>query len=410
MGTIGRIIRSHRIDNNIKVINMNNADTQYLTVARELRDTAVNTPNRTDTSAYKKFGTQLSFDLRDGFPLLTTKKVFLRGIIHELLWFLNGDTNIKYLQDNKCKIWDEWATADGELGPVYGAQWRRWEDIKIPKSEAEYNALKDVLGYQEIGTFNSTNGSVSGAPVLYREIDQIADAINTLKTNPEDRRIIITAYNPAVKPTIELKPHENAEINLQALPPCHMIFQFNTTPIGYEEREQLFLEQQNTKLTNDPDWVTHGANEGHADDTLEDIATRQNMELLSELAKTENVPFDEVLTAEFNIPTHHLDLQMYQRSADWFLGVPFNIASYSLLLMMFAQQTNTIARNYIHTFGDYHIYENHLDQIDTQLNQEQYDLPTMTITKAESIDSYTVDDFVLTNYQHGPVLKGDVAV
>lgn len=389
---------------------MNQADTQYLAVAQELRETAIKTENRTDTSAYKLFGKQLSFDLSEGFPLLTTKKVHLASIIHELLWFLKGDTNIAYLSENKCRIWDEWATESGDLGPVYGAQWRRWEDIKIPKSEKEYQVLKEQLGYQEIGSFNSTDGKLSGAPVLYRQIDQIVDAIETLKTKPEDRRIIVTAYNPSVKPTTELKPHENAEINLQALPPCHMMFQFNTTPIAYEERRRMFLEQENEKLINDPDWCVHGANEGDRDDTLEDIATKQNLEALAELSKTENVAFEDVLTHDYDIPTHYLDMQMYQRSADWFLGVPFNIASYSLLQMMFAQQVNMVPRHYVHTFGDYHMYENHVDVIDEQLKQPQHDLPTMKIRKAESIDSYTFEDFELQNYQHGPVLKGKVAV
>lgn len=375
---------------------MNQADTQYLDVAQELREHAILTGNRTDTSAYKLFGKQLSFDLTEGLPLLTTKKVFLTAIIHELLWFLDGDTNIKYLQENGCKIWNEWATENGELGPVYGAQWRRWEDIKIPKSEKEYQVLKEQLGYQEIGSFNSSDGKLNGAPVLFRQIDQIADAIETLKTKPEDRRIIVTAYNPAVKPTTELKPHENAEINLQALPPCHMMFQFNTTPIPYEVRQEMYLEEAIQRFAED------ATDEGHA----RELALGE----LAEMAKTENTTFDEVLTHDYNIPAHYLDMQMYQRSADWFLGVPFNIASYSILQMMFAQQVNMVARKYVHTFGDYHIYENHLDVIDEQLKQPQYDLPTLRINKASSIDSYTIDDFVLENYKHGPVLKGKVAV
>lgn len=388
---------------------MNKADSQYLEGAARLREHAILSENRTDTSAYKLFGTQMRFDLREGLPLLTTKKLYLRGIIHELLWFLKGDTNIKYLTDNNCNIWNEWANANGDLGPVYGAQWRKWEDIKIPSSQEEYDVLTSKLGYSPIGVFTNEEAKIH-SPVVYRQIDQIADAIETLKTNPADRRIIITAFNPAVKPTTELKPWENADIGLQALPPCHMMFQFNSTPMTYEERQQLWLDQENAKLINDPDWCTHGCNEGDHDDTLEDIATKQNLELLAELAKTENVTFGEVLTHDYDIPEHFLDLQMYQRSADWFLGVPYNIASYSLLLMMFAQQVNMVARDYVHTFGDYHIYDNHLDVIDEQLQQEQHDLPTMTINKADSIDSYTIDDFVLSDYKHGPVLRGKVAV
>lgn len=385
---------------------MNKADIQYLAVAQELRDHAIKTPNRTDTSAYKLFGKQLTFDLREGFPLLTTKKVHLTSIIHELLWFLKGDTNIQYLKDNKCRIWDEWATEDGDLGPVYGAQWRKWQDIKIPKSEKEYNILTEQLGYKEIGMFENKESNIY-TPVVFRQIDQIADAINTLQANPADRRIIVTAYNPTVKPTTDLKPHENAEIELQALPPCHMLFQFNTTPISLEQRIELFVEQQSEKLVNDREWVEICANR---EGTPLEIAREDSKELWDELMSEDDAVPERVLTDGFDVPEYYLDMQMYQRSADWFLGVPFNIASYSLLQMMFAQQVNMVARNYVHTFGDYHIYENHLDVIDEQLKQEQFDLPSMVIRKAASIDEYTIDDFDLQNYKHGPVLKGKVAV
>ncbi len=231
----------------------------------------------------------MRFDLQKGFPLVTTKKVHLKSIIHELLWFLQGDTNIKYLKENGVKIWDEWADENGNLGPVYGKQWRSWL---------------------------TTNGE---------SIDQISQLINSLKNNPNSRRHIVTAWNPADIPNMKL-------------PPCHCFFQFY-------------------------------------------------------------------------VANNKLSCQLYQRSADLFLGVPFNIASYALLTMMIAQVCNYELGEFIHTFGDAHIYNNHFEQVKLQLSRESYDLPTMIINKeVKDIFGFKYEDFSLENYKYHPSIKAPVAV
>lgn len=245
--------------------------------------------DRTGTGTKSIFGYQMRFDLSKGFPLLTTKKLHLRSIIHELLWFLNGDTNIKYLNDNKVTIWDEWADENGELGPIYGYQWRSW------------------MG---------ANG---------KTIDQISQVIETIKNNPDSRRIIVSAWNVA-------------EIENMALPPCHALFQF---------------------------YVADGK----------------------------------------------LSCQLYQRSADVFLGVPFNIASYALLTMMIAHVTGLEVGDFVHSFGDAHIYRNHFEQVQTQLSREPRDLPTMTINrKVESIFDFKFEDFTLEGYDPYPTIKAPIAI
>lgn len=245
--------------------------------------------DRTGTGTLSVFGHQMRFDLSEGFPLITTKKLHLRSIIHELLWFLNGDTNIKYLQDNKVSIWDEWADDQGNLGPVYGAQWRSW---KTPDGKT---------------------------------IDQITNVIEQIKNNPDSRRLLVVAFNPG-------------ELDKMALPPCHAFFQF---------------------------YVANG----------------------------------------------RLSLQMYQRSADVFLGVPFNIASYALLLMMVAQVTGLAPGEFIHTLGDAHLYSNHLEQTKTQLTREMRPLPRMILNQeVKSIFDFKYEDFQLVGYDPHPALKAEVAV
>lgn len=380
----------------------NSVDTQYLERAKLLRDQAVLAENRTDTSAYKLFGTEMTFDLREGFPLLTTKKVHLTSIIHELLWFLKGETNIEYLKENKCRIWDEWATESGDLGPVYGAQWRRWEDVKIiPQQQLDFY---QKLGYSFVGQVET--GDVNKI-VIRREIDQIQEVMDTLKNNPLDRRMIVTAYNPSVKPTTSLKPHENAELGLQALPPCHMMFHFNATPMTEKEREEHVLHERAEQLINNPEWLEHitASNKNPYEEAIEAARSELQYLIISECAT-----LSDVLDRDYHAPKYFLDMVMYQRSADWFLGVPFNIASYALLQMMVAQQAGMVARNFNHKIGDYHIYENHVDVIDTQLQQPQHDLPIMKIRKAPDLYSYTIDNFELIGYECGPVLKGKVAV
>ena len=262
---------------------------QYLDLLREIRDNGVTKTDRTGVGTKSIFGHQMRFNLQDGFPLLTTKKVFLKGIIYELLWFLKGDTNIKFLTDHNVHIWDEWADENGDLGYVYGKQWRSWE---------------------------ATDGRV---------IDQISQVVDLIKNHPDSRRILVTAWNPA-------------EIDKMALPPCHCLFQF---------------------------YVADGK----------------------------------------------LSCQLYQRSADTFLGVPFNIASYALLTMMLAQVCGLEPGEFIHTTGDTHIYLNHLEQVNEQLSREPRPLPKMIINPyVKSIFDFKYEDFKLEGYDPYPAIKAPVAV
>ncbi len=262
---------------------------QYLNLMQHVLDNGTQKHDRTGTGTISVFGYQMRFNLADGFPMVTTKKLHLRSIIHELIWFLSGDTNIKYLKDNGVKIWDEWADAEGNLGPVYGSQWRSW-----PTPDGKY-------------------------------IDQIGQIINQIKTNPDSRRIIVSAWNVA-------------EIENMALPPCHSFFQF---------------------------YVADGK----------------------------------------------LSCQLYQRSADIFLGVPFNIASYALLTMMVAQVCNLKVGDFIHTLGDAHLYNNHLEQTKLQLSREIKPLPQMKINpNVKDIFDFKFEDFSLENYDPHPHIKAEVAV
>ena len=262
---------------------------QYLDLLDTILKNGVKKTDRTGTGTISYFGYQMRFDLADGFPLLTTKKVHLKSIIYELLWFLNGDTNVKYLQDHGVRIWNEWADENGDLGPIYGYQWRHW---RTPDG---------------------------------REIDQISNLINALKNNPDSRRHIVSAWNPA-------------DVDDMALPPCHTMFQF---------------------------YVSDG----------------------------------------------RLSCQLYQRSGDSFLGVPFNIASYALLTMMIAQVCGYKPGVFVHTLGDAHIYLNHLEQVNTQLQRTPYPLPTMRINPdVKDIFSFKYEDFTLENYQCHPTIKGVISV
>jgi thymidylate synthase len=262
---------------------------QYLDLLQYILDHGVRKADRTGTGTISVFGYQNRYNLQAGFPLLTTKKLHLRSIIYELLWILNGDTNVKYLQEHGVRIWNEWADENGELGPVYGAQWRSWR---------------------------AADGRI---------VDQIGRAIEQIKTTPDSRRIIVSAWNPA-------------EIEAMALPPCHLLFQF---------------------------YVANGS----------------------------------------------LSCQLYQRSADVFLGVPFNIASYALLTLMFAQACGLEAGEFVHTFGDVHLYLNHVEQARLQLTRQPYPLPQMKINPAvESIFDFQYEDFELVDYQPHPHIKADVSV
>ncbi|MFC7370886.1 thymidylate synthase [Fictibacillus iocasae] len=262
---------------------------QYLHLLQDILDNGTVKEDRTGTGTISVFGRQMRFNLEEGFPAVTTKKLHMRNVIHELLWFLKGDTNIAYLKENNVRIWDEWADENGNLGPVYGYQWRSW---------------------------TSPDGRV---------IDQIANVVDDIKKNPDSRRLIVTAWNPADVPNM-------------ALPPCHLLFQF---------------------------YVADGK----------------------------------------------LSCQLYQRSADTFLGVPFNIASYALLTMMVAQVTGLKPGEFVHTIGDAHIYSNHLEQVKLQLSRDPHPLPQMKINHdVKSLFDFTYDDFELVNYESHPHIKGAVSV
>lgn len=262
---------------------------QYLDLVQRILDHGVVKEDRTGTGTLSIFGAQMRFDLRRGFPLVTTKKLHLKSIIHELLWFIRGDTNTAYLKENGVRIWDEWADERGDLGPVYGHQWRSWTG---PRGET---------------------------------VDQLAEVIETIRTNPDSRRLIVSAWNVGDLPDM-------------ALPPCHLLFQF---------------------------YVAEGC----------------------------------------------LSCQLYQRSADVFLGVPFNIASYSLLTLMVAQVTGLSPGEFVHTFGDAHLYQNHLEQAGLQLDRKPRELPTMTLNpEIRAIDDFRFEDFRLTNYEPHAHIRASVAV
>ena len=272
---------------------------QYLDLIKHVVENGAEKQDRTGTGTKSVFGHQMRFDLSEGFPMVTTKKLHLKSIVHELLWFLNGDTNVKYLQENGVRIWNEWADENGDLGPVYGHQWRNWNS---------------------------------------EEIDQITEIIQTLKHNPDSRRMLVSAWNPSVLPDTSKPFSENVAKGKAALPPCHAFFQF---------------------------YVADGK----------------------------------------------LSCQLYQRSADIFLGVPFNIGSYALLTMMMAQVCGYKAGEFIHTFGDAHIYSNHMEQIELQLSREPKPLPKMLLNpEVKDIFGFKFDDFTLVDYDPHPHIKGQVAI
>jgi len=274
----------------------------YLRLLQDIQQRGIRKPDRTGTGTISLFGYQMRFALADGFPAVTTKKLHFRSIINELLWFLSGDTHVAWLHDKGVTIWDEWATEDGELGPIYGAQWRNW-----PAPDG-------------------------------RKIDQIALLLNDLRQRPHSRRHIVCAWNPALLPDESRSPRDNAAAGLQALPPCHALFQFH---------------------------VADGK----------------------------------------------LSCQLYQRSADAFLGLPFNIASYALLTMMIAQVVDLEPGDFIHTLGDAHIYLNHLDQVKTQLSRQPYPLPRMRLNpERHNLFDFRYEDFELQNYRCHPAIKAPIAV
>lgn len=275
---------------------------QYLDLLQHILQNGTDKGDRTGTGTRSVFGYQMRFDLQQGFPLVTTKKLHIRSIVHELLWFLSGDTNIKYLKDNGVRIWDEWATESGDLGPLYGKQWVAWQN---------------------------PDGST---------INQIAEVVETLKNNPNSRRMIVTAWNPSDLPDESISPQQNVENGQMALATCHAFFQFY-------------------------------------------------------------------------VANNRVSCQLYQRSADTFLGVPFNIASYALLLHMIAQQTGYEVGEFVWTGGDVHLYNNTIEQAKEQVSREPYPLPKLVIKrKPESIFDYKFEDFEIVDYESHPHIKAQVSV
>lgn len=314
---------------------------QYHNLLKEIKDDGAFKGDRTGTGTQSIFGHQMKFDLRKGFPLVTTKKIHFKSIVHELIWLISGDTNIQYLKDNNVRIWDEWCNTDGELGNVYGKAWRDW-----------------------VG-----DDGVS--------IDQIQGVIQRIKENPDCRRQIVSAWNPSWIPESGVSFDMNIANGKGALPPCHAFFQYYTVEMHPNDRLQEFKKAYSHKLF---EW---------------------------DLRPSE---YDGKMD-ELNFSTRYIDLQLYQRSADTFLGVPFNIASYALLLMMTGQEVNMIPRKFIHTFGDAHIYNNHTEQIDTLLSREFKTLPNMKLNPdVKRVVDFTYEDFTLENYDPHPAIKGTVSI
>lgn len=335
---------------------------QYLDLVNHVLYNGQLRADRTGVGTIGVFGYQMRFNLLDGFPAVTTKKLHLKSIIHELLWFLRGETNIAYLKEHGVKIWDEWALANGELGPVYGKMWRSWPSRKF--------VLK-----------------AGGLGLVDEPIDQIADLIKGLREKPFSRRHIISGWNPALLPD-ESKTHkENVEAGRQALPPCHTLFQFYVSEASLTERIYFIRHMSGI---NDPD--------GLIIDLMEFNNNRQHEILFTELET-------------IGVPKNKLSCQLYQRSADIMLGVPFNIASYALLTMMVAQVTGFIYGDFVHTFGDAHIYTNHVEGAKVQLQRTPHILPQMKINyTGQEIDQFKFEDFELANYYHDDPIKFEIAV
>ncbi|MGE8451002.1 Thymidylate synthase [compost metagenome] len=323
--------------------------------------------DRTGTGTTSVNGYQMRFDLTKGFPLITTKKLFTKGIVHELLWFLRGETNIKYLVDNGVHIWDAWADEGGELGPVYGSQWRAWRGQPITSHVSEMTPEELALPYE--AQYFSEDGEVREFTPI---IDQIANVMKSLRDNPDSRRHIVSAWNPA-------------EVDQMALPPCHALFQFYVDDLTVDERMQILNGDLFDGLGVLPKSTDPGI-------TPQDIA-RSHM-----------------LADEGKVPRKRLSCQLFQRSADMFLGVPFNIASYALLTHMVAQQLGYAVGDFIWTGGDCHIYSNHMEQVQLQLTRTPRPYPKLVLNKASDIYSYKFEDVQFEGYDPHPAIKGQVAV
>lgn len=342
---------------------------QYLALMQDILDNGVVKKDRTGVGTLSVFGRQLRFDLKEGFPLVTTKKVHLKSIIHELLWFLNGDTNVKYLQENGVKIWNEWANEEGNLGPVYGKQWREWRDCKVVECH-DVGRTQQLMqrGYKYIGNMKEDGTTYL---VYEKPHDQISKVIQQLREDPDSRRIIVSAWNVA-------------DLDDMALNPCHNYFQFYTTEMPLLERLDWYEVNEPEKFASAP-LINH-----------EDIDDEERLH--------------ETLDRE-GIPRRKLSCFYMMRSNDYLLGAPFNIASYALLTYMVAQQLNMVPDELVYSGVDVHLYSNHLEQAKLQLTREPYTLPKLVIKrKPDSIFDYKYEDFELVGYQAHPHIAAPVAV
>ncbi len=342
---------------------------QYLALMQDILDNGVVKKDRTGVGTLSVFGRQLRFDLKEGFPLVTTKKVHLKSIIHELLWFLNGDTNVKYLQENGVRIWNEWANAEGELGPVYGKQWREWRDCKVVECH-DVGRTQQLIqrGYKYIGNIKEDGTTYL---VYEKPHDQISKVIQQLREDPDSRRIIVSAWNVA-------------DLDDMALNPCHNYFQFYTTEMTLLERLDWYEVNEPEKFASAP-LINH-----------EDIDDEERLH--------------ETLDRE-GIPRRKLSCFYMMRSNDYLLGAPFNVASYALLTHIVAQQLNMVPDELVYSGVDVHLYSNHLEQAKLQLTREPYPLPKLVIKrKPDSIFDYKYEDFELVGYQAHPHIAAPVAV
>ncbi len=342
---------------------------QYQDLMAEVFAKGTTKKDRTGTGTLSIFGHQMRFNLQEGFPLVTTKRCHLRSIIHELLWFLKGDTNIQYLKDNGVTIWDEWADKNGDLGPVYGKQWRAWTaHDEVHTGNKKIIAEMEGDGWEEAGYREASM-------LLTKDIDQIAKVMDQLKNDPDNRRIIVSAWNVA-------------DLDDMALAPCHAFFQFYTREMDFEERESWFFDNHDQTKFN---YFISGLNSRNLD---REAYEGERYQYIVE-----------------NSPERVLSCQLYQRSADVFLGVPFNIASYALLIHMFAQQANMAVGDFVWTGGDVHLYSNHLEQARTQLGRSPRPLPKLIIKrKPDSIFDYKFEDFEIEGYDPHPAIKAPVAI
>lgn len=396
---------------------------QYLNIGSEILEEGVYKPNRTGVGTYSLFGRQMRFNLQEGFPLLTTKYVPFRPMVAELLWFLKGSTDNNLLREMGAKIWDQWATEDGDLGPIYGKQWVNWE---VPQTDNIEAALEELM------EDNQSSSTLSPEDLHYRldeilmmvrnprNINQIQDLVDTLKQNPNSRRMLVTAWNPADLPQereyefrvfdakngkeaekngweyygkesgigpdadgdvyrklMKLSPQDNVRRGKAALPACHTMFQFYTRPLSFEERVLLARKDKGFVIGEDPQGGTENA---------------------------------EKVLDTLNVPRHGLSCQLYQRSADWPIGVPFNIVSYALLTEMIAQVTGMLADEFIWTGGDVHIYEDQMELFQEQLDREPYPFPKLLVNdQVNDIFDFVSEDFTIVGYEHHPKIKYPVA-